>query len=318
MTLTQQLTNLISSASQSDEFEISKTELYSHFGGINDFLHQDGWLIQDYQKRFLCPECGATHEVHFLQNRFFIGCDTDEYAEPLELSKDELIIYSFSFERLAVWINKQLQLAEEVKRIGEGVWYLGILKRDGKNRKIYFTLAQNIASVPHSPDQVVLMLGVNEHQELEAINFLSLLSASEKGFHLDNKKLLSDLSVHIELDGLIVKISDDLLLNEVGERGKKKCWIHFGKQQNGQFEYVIGIKPQSFNIVYHLYKLPANHAKKSSAELWESGGLATRKRTITTRIIELNKILTDKNFPELIVTDSDGRHYINPSLRNGY
>lgn len=315
MTLTQQLIKFISTASQSDEFRISQTELYDHFDGITNYLHQENWLIQDYQKRFPCPECGVTHEVHFLQNKFFIGCENNEFAEPLELSKDELIIYSFSFKQLAQWINKQLKLNEEVKRLDEGVWYLGILKRDGKNRKIYFTLARHIESVPRTIDRVILLIDTNEHQELEAINFLSLLFASEKGFHLDSKKLLSDLSIHIGLDGLIVKISDDLLLNEVGERGKKKCLIHFGKQQNGQFEYVIGIKPQSFNIVYHLYKLPAKHAKKSSAELWESGGLATRKRTITTRIIELNKILTDKNFPELIVTDSDGKHYINPQLR---
>lgn len=318
MTLTQQLTNFISSASQSDEFQISKTELLNHFGGIAEFLHQKGWLIQVYQKRFLCPECGATHEVHFLRDRFFVGCDIDEDAEPLELSKNELIVYSFSFEQLAQWLNKQLKLTEEVTIVGDGVWYLGLLKIDGKNRRVYLTPARHLGSVPQSPYRVVLMIDNTEHQQFtEAINLLTLLSASENGFEFNVQQLINDLSQHITLDGEAVKISDNLLLNQEGERTKRKCWVRFEKQDGGKFFHLISIKPLMYNIVYYLDRIRKTpQSRKSSAEMATTGAGSRSKRSITNRIEELNKIFTDRNWPKIILRDNDNKYYINPDLYN--
>lgn len=314
MTATQQLHSFIIPASKHEDFKIARSDLARDFKDVFQLLLGSGWLTEGYQKRFLCPECGAMHKIHKLRDRLLLGCDVDENSGPIELDREDLLSYSFSASKFVAWLSKQLGLPEEIEKVGNDCWYLGQLGLSGLSRKVYFTTSQIMGTIPKSPGRIILVVGENQHQEFnKAVNLLSLLSVNQNGFRIDRKQLLSKFSKHLALDGLVIKINDHLMLNQTEDKSKKST-LHFGKLARGRFEHVVSIKPQAFNIVYFLYKLPFSNSKKSSAELENQQGLAKRRRTITVRIKEVNDILENENFPKLILTDSDNKHCIDPDL----
>ncbi len=313
MTKTQKLHSLLSVGFNQDDFQIQERELKSGYGQVGKLAIRLELLVHGYSKRFKCPECGSSHQVEVYEGRFFIGCDVDEFAEPLELTKEELSLYHFNETKLAEWINAQLGLPESVQNIADHSWYLGELQNQGKKRKVY--LSHNPQLVPISPGRIVLTVLENQHQTtLDLINILEFVEIVDNEIVLRKDNLIDRFTTHTPIKGEVLRINDELILSQEGRGKKRTSYINFGPQTNGQFQHKLRIKPQAYNIIYHLQKLPSTNSRKSSAELEQAGGLAKNRRTITTRIGEVNKILTQNDWPELILTDSDGKHYINPNL----
>jgi len=301
----------LSLASRNIDLQIPRLDLIRDFEDIYKLLLDSGWLIKDYQKRFLCDECGATHEVHNFDGEFFIGCDADEDSGAIEISKDDLLAYSLSISKLASWLSGQIGLLEQPEKTGDESWHLGLLKLAGKNRKVYFSLPQNLNKILNSPKRVVLFVDENQHQEHpQAVNLLSLLSVSGNCFKFDRNYLFDSLANHEPIEGKIVKINEKLILYQTE---KKKSFITFGNN----FEYKFPIAPLMFNITYHLDKIKNTpRPRKSSAEIVEAGGISKSRRSVSNKIKSLNLILTEESWLKLILRDADGKYYTNPNLYN--
>lgn len=311
MTQTQTLHKLLLTGVNRFEFQINAKDLNSQFEAVGSVFVSLEWLVKDYDTGYQCSQCGAVHEVVAVNDKFYIGCDVDEFSGLEQLEKNDLLIYRFSNMKLAQWLSEKLELQETVQTQNENTWHLGKWQTEGKKRDFYFT--NKVSTVPSKKGRIILLVGDNQHHsQPDVVNILEFLEFTSQGVVLDSQEIKSLFSVHEPVQGLTVSISDKLKLTQ--SEGKKQNFLHMGIVSQGQHEHVVKITPIEFNLAFHLDKIRNTpNSKKTSKELAEAGISKTGK-SVTTQIGKLNKKLANKNWDPLILRDSENKYYMNPEL----
>ncbi|PIR61206.1 MAG: hypothetical protein COU68_00655 [Candidatus Pacebacteria bacterium CG10_big_fil_rev_8_21_14_0_10_45_6] len=309
MTPTQKLHKLLSAALNHDNFQLDTKVWSQEYSQIGLLLVALGWLTQDYAQAYQCSQCGQMHKIEVFKGKYYIGCDSDDQSGLEQLDKDELLIYRFSLPHFVEWINQQLGLGESPQKLSEQTWYLGEMTTPGKKHTIFFT--QDIADAPKTKDQIMLTMGSNKHEgNHDTVNLSAYLSVIDQLVIFDAEKLKKQFSSQQPVVGLTVTIGQQIKLTQSEDKSTNQ--LHFDLSDNGEYQHVLPITPQMFNIVYHLDHLRnSTNSHKSSADM-KKDGLAENARSITTRIGELNKLFTSQSWEKMILRDSGNRYYINP------
>lgn len=310
---------------KSKDFRISHHDLFTEFEDVVKVFLESEFLIEsDPNDSIVCYECGETHGIEVLDNKFYINCDYNEDSSIQEIKKEKLISYRPSLNNLLEHIGQSLSLELNIREIERDLLHF-VGKRTYSSGEINFYLLRSddykqaeetFKSLQNNVQPIVIYFGDNPHTGITNKRIISLFDVLKR---VDNKIELNESAFVILSQTKATAKKDDIVLDEDYILGKEadKCYLLIKRKDNGSYEVEEPIRPVMYNILFHLYKrrkYKNGENQRSSKEMSVSAVGNARARTITNNIGMINKLSQKYSGIDLILLQPQYKYMLNPNL----
>jgi len=283
-------------------------------------LLSDGIIKQaEVSKVITCKGCGLAHQVLRNKEKYYIQCTDEEFGGINEIKPEDSVTYKFDYAKFCGWVADSLKLEKEVTEEDSTIWHIGkgLIKKNETHLFVVFTtdfsVALSILEAIPKKNVIVLFLGkipLLGHVDLRILSLQDILDVVDgkleflkKEFNkLTKGNYLSGPSGTIVLDTNIV----------ITIKGDKHC-LQLQKTPIG-FTVEKDIFPMSYNILQNLFRFKDSEVLAFTSRELSNKGLARNAKTITTRILEINKLCEEKDLIPPIIQEDNYRYRLNPKL----
>jgi len=258
--------------------------------------------------------------VQSIDGAFYATCECHEDIGLIEVDPSQLNHSKLSPNNFCLWLAKELGTDNQIKQEESLLWSIGKCDARGVSTQGYVFFSDSHDEVVAVSDKIkkrysnhlVIWFGkahITAITTQRLVSFWEMVSVKNNTLGIDLECLLDHLSTSKTINSNFTLLDTHIALEKEG----KQWHIHFERTGN-EFKYHDKIKPQAARLIQHCFQIRNYSENAKTLDDFSKAGLAANKRTISTKIKEVNDLCKKRNQKPVFHKFEDDKWGFNPAL----
>lgn len=255
-----------------------------------------------------------------IDGAFYATCECHKDIGLIEIDPSQLNHSKLNPNNLCLWLAKELGTDNQIKQEESLLWSIGKFDARGVSTHGYVFFSDSHDEVLAVSDKIkkrysnhlVIWFGtapITAITTQRLVSFWEMISIENNTLGIDLGCLLDRLSTSKYINSNFTLLDTHIAL----EKGGKQWYIYFERSGN-EFKYQDKIKPQAARLIQHCFQIRNYSENAKTLEAFSTTGLAANKRTISSKIKEVNDLCKKRNQKPIFHKFENEKWGFNPGL----